>query len=180
VIVLEHWKLRRWLWLGKGRVGSDARLWGESILKRSRLGATAQASVTRLDATGNPLVDPLAEAANRVSIFLPARCLEAPGEAAALARVVEDHRPAHVIVRTVPVHARMRVGVQAMIGLDAVVGCWPAASPLGRECAGGPVLGRTAVVAGRHPRRPSQRIGHSSILTEPSGPRRNAQGKASA
>ena len=180
LLVLEHWKLRRWLWLGKGRVGSDAYLWGESILGRSRLGDTARAGVTRLDTTGNPLVDPLAEAANRISIFLPARCLEQQGEAAAVARLVDDHRPAHVAVRTVAVHARMRIGVQASIGLDAVVGCWPAAARLGRDCEEGPVLGRTTVVGGRHPRHPPQRLGQTSILTPQPRPRAAAQGKASA
>ncbi|MEO0425714.1 MAG: phage tail protein, partial [Pseudomonadota bacterium] len=37
-LVLEHFRLRRWLFLGAGRLGDQARLWGQRIVNRSQLG----------------------------------------------------------------------------------------------------------------------------------------------
>uniref|UniRef100_UPI0035CA0B24 phage tail protein n=1 Tax=uncultured Sphingomonas sp. TaxID=158754 RepID=UPI0035CA0B24 len=166
-LVLEHWKLRRWLWLGRGRLGSDAVVWGESILGRSRLDDTAQADVTRLDTTRNPLLDPLNVAANRASVFLPARTVGDPRKLGMVRRLIQDLTPADVLVAIVPVHARMRIGIQASIGFDSVVGCWPAGVTLDRSALGratiltGPVPGgRDAASVGRTARlRPSP---HSS------------------
>ena len=36
-LILEHFKLRRWLFLGAGRIGDQAVLWGERIVNRSQL-----------------------------------------------------------------------------------------------------------------------------------------------
>ena len=61
-LVLEHYRLRRWLFLGHGRLGDEAVLWGDSIVNRTRLdGKTvrrAQVGVTRLDTWQDPLRDP--------------------------------------------------------------------------------------------------------------------------
>lgn len=158
-LVLEHWKLRRWLWLGKGRLGSDAVLWGESILNRSRLGDTARTGVTRLDSTRNPLADPFNHAANRFSLFVPARRVASAQHRGQLQRLIDDQRPADSLAQVVPVHARMRIGIQACIGFDSVVGCWPQGVTLDAAR-----LGRATVLSGSNPGRPPQRIGRTSRL----------------
>ncbi len=158
-LVLEHWKLRRWLWLGKGRLGADAVLWGETILRRSQLGSTAKAGATTLDTTRNPLLDPFNQTANRFSVFLPAARIADPRRAAQLRRLIDDQRPADTLATLVPVHARMRISVQASIGFDAVVGCWPAGVTLDLA-----QLGRGTVLSGGNPGGPEGRIGRTARL----------------
>src|SRR4029079_5228052 len=49
-LVLEHFRLRRWLRVGSGRLSEDAVVWSERIVGRTRLDAHGQLGVTRLDA----------------------------------------------------------------------------------------------------------------------------------
>ena len=169
-LVLEHWKLRRWLWLGKGRLGSDAVLWGESILGRSRLDDTAQTGATRLDTTRNPLLDPFNVAANRASVFLPARTISDGRKLGMVRRLIQDLTPADALVAIIPVHARMRIGVQASIGFDSVIGCWPAGVTLD-----GSALGRATILTGAVPGGPeAARIGRSARLLPPPQPSRGS------
>lgn len=158
-LILEHWKLRRWLWLGKGRLGADAVVWGESILNRSQLDATARTGATRLDVTRNPLTDPFGVAANRFSVFVPARSVATGAQRGQLDRIVAEHRPADAQAIIVPVHPRMRIGIQASIGFDSVVGCWPAGITLDSAR-----LGRGTVLPSANPGGPTARIGQGSRL----------------
>ena len=41
-LLLEHFKLRRWLFAGRGRLGDDSMLWGQRIVNRSQLGGSAR------------------------------------------------------------------------------------------------------------------------------------------
>jgi phage tail-like protein len=158
-LILEHWRVRRWLWLGKGRLGSDAVLWGETLLSRSQLGQTAQLGATRLDTSRNPLLDPFNAAANRFSLFLPARFVATGPQRAQLGRLVDEHRPADALASIVPVHARMRIGIQASIGFDTVIGCWPSGVTLDAA-----QLGRGTVLSGEGPGPRASRIGKSLRL----------------
>jgi hypothetical protein len=164
---MEHWKLRRWLWLGKGRLGSDAVLWGERILGRSQLDATARLGATKLDTMQNPLLDPFNVAANRFSVFLPARLGAAPRERGWVERLVEEHRPAQAVGEIIYVHPRMRIGVQASIGFDSVVGCWPSGITLNEAR-----LGRATVLPSANPGGPQARIGRTARLTAGDRPAR--------
>jgi len=159
LLVLEHWKLRRWLWLGKGKLGADAVLWGEKLLGRSQLDGTARAGVTRLDTTGNPLTDPFAMAANRFSVFVPARHASDGRRRNQIRRLIDEHRPADALAKIVPVHARMRIGIQASIGFDSVVGCWPSGITLDDAR-----LGRGTVISGTNPGGVAARIGRTARL----------------
>ncbi|MEX2631480.1 MAG: phage tail protein [Tistlia sp.] len=148
LLVLEHWKLRRWLFLGAGRLGDAAELWGARILGRSQLDGTAQAGATRLDAVRDPLRDPFHRDAHRFSLFVPAHAVATPQARGALRRLLAENIPAHVEARIVPVAPRMRIGIQASLGFDSVVGCWPP-SLAGEGFALGAVeLGRASVLPG--------------------------------
>lgn len=132
-LILEHFKLRHWAIVDEARLSDSARLWGERITGRSRLSGagreqqggveeTAQLGITRLDTTLDPCVDSFNVYAHKMSVFVPAPCTRTPAFARAVDRLVRAERPAHVDVRVVPVEPRFRVGVQAMLGLDAVIG----------------------------------------------------------
>lgn len=167
-LLLEHFQLRRWLFLGHARLSDNARLWGERIVNRSRLGGAdpdeasaasgAQLGVSQLLKAQDPCRDPFHLYAHKLSVFVPAACIRDPSAARALKRLVELERPAHVAVQIVPVEPRFRVGVQAMLGLDAVIGWCPQPVVLdeGR-------LGRATVLPGGIDPKPRLRVGVARV-----------------
>lgn len=131
-LVLEHFKLRRWLYAGHGRLGADAELWGKRIVGRSELsGGTppptgnAQISVTTLDTVPDPLRDPFHVYAYKFSVFVPARIRNNAVERRALEQLIAQESPAHTQADIRYVEPRFRVGVQATIGLDGVIARTP-------------------------------------------------------
>jgi phage tail-like protein len=126
-LILEHFTLRRWMELGHGRLGDDAKLWGERIVGRSRLASEsgAQLGVTRLDTLKDPHRDPFHVYAHRLSVFLPARLGREPGRRRRVERLIRDESPAHAQATVQWVEPRFRVGIQAMIGFDSAIGCYP-------------------------------------------------------
>jgi hypothetical protein len=69
--------------------------------------------------------------------------LREPQVARALTQLLKADVPAHAQVNLVPVEPRFRVGVQAMLGLDAVIG-YRAATPTLDEMS----LGKATVLGG--------------------------------
>lgn len=124
-LLLEHFKLRRWLHAGIGRLGNDAQLWGDAIVNRTQLDVHAEVGGTRLIATPDPLRDPLLVHAHRASVFVPAGVLCTPALQRALQRLLQRETPAHVELQLHHVAPRFQVGRQAMVGLDAVVARTP-------------------------------------------------------
>ncbi len=180
-LVLEHWKLRRWLFLGAGRLGDAAELWGAKILGISQLDATARTGATRLDATRDPLRGPFHHYAHKLSLFAPAHAMATPQARGALKRLLAEHVPAHVEAQLVPVAPRMRIGIQASLGFDSVVGCWPP-SLAGEGFALGVVkLGRASVLpgAGGSSALPP-RLGRDSRLRPGAPPSSHTSGEASS
>ena len=165
-LLLEHFKLRRWLVAGRGRLGDDSVLWGRRIVDRAQLSGpglppsgNARIGASRLIATPDPQRDPLLVAAHRISVFVPARVREAAAEKRALQSLLAREVPAQVEVDLRWVEPRMRVGIQAMVGLDSVIARTPSGvrleqARLGQGTvltgAGGrreplPIVGRTTV-----------------------------------
>jgi phage tail-like protein len=151
-LILEHYRLRRWMFLGAGRLGDEARLWGDSIVNRSRLDGkhcrgNAQTGVTTLNTTQDPLRDPFWVYAHKLTVFAPASCAATPAAQRALDRLVRAERPAHVAYQIVYVEPRFRIGVQSMIGYDTAVGRYPNANIRLGEAR----LGRATMLGGDGP-----------------------------
>lgn len=143
-LLLEHFKLRRWLFLGAGRLGGAAELWGEKVINRSALSRTAQVGVTQTITTPDPLRDPFHVDAHRFSVFLPASLAATESHRRTVERLLQIEKPAHTEVCVAYVGPRMRIGIQSMIGLDAVIARVP--SPV--ELDGAAALGRGSIVGG--------------------------------
>jgi hypothetical protein len=124
-LILEHWKIRRWLFLGAGRLGDAAVLWGETIMGRSQLGNTARTGVTRLDTSRAAVTDPFNVDAYAFTVFAPGGLARSSAAKASLQRLVDQQKPAWSQAKLRFVLPRMRIGIQASIGFDSVVGCWP-------------------------------------------------------
>jgi len=121
-LILEHFYLRRWLFLGSGRLSDHAVLWGKRIVNRSQLNANAQASVSQLIMTQDPYRDPFHVYAHKFSVFVPAACGKSDVQKRALMNLLNSEKPAHTQYQLEFVGPRFRIGFQSMIGLDSVVG----------------------------------------------------------
>ena len=86
-LILEHFQLRRWLFVGAGRLGDQAVLWGQRIVNRSQLleeGAEedgAQVGGTQLITTPDPLRDPFSRLRAQVLDLCASRVRTLTGDA---------------------------------------------------------------------------------------------------
>lgn len=163
-LLLEHFQLRRWLFVGAGKLGDHARLWGRRVVNRSALNNNAQADRTQLVTIPDPAHDPFRVYASRFTVFVPACVGVDTRQRKGFEQLLRTESPAHTRYDIEYVQPRFRIGVQSMIGLDAVVGRYPAGvtveqTTLGRDS----VLGERKDGMGSDGRvRPSLRIGSRS------------------
>jgi phage tail-like protein len=135
--VLEHFKLRRWpMILSRAAqqattAGSmtqyDARLcaatplWSRAFAARLQVGKYSTIGSFELTGSGSPVADAFSWGASQFTVFFPADPYNPTGTATKVQQVVEREKPAHTQAYYVPVYPRMRVGVQASIGVDSYV-----------------------------------------------------------
>ena len=136
-LILEHFRLRRWLSVGQGRLGSDAVLWGQQIVNRSQLGQNARVGVTKLLTEQDPYRDPFHVEAHKFTVFVPARFGADAAGRKALDTLIKAESPAHTSYQINYVRPLFRVGIQSTIGLDAVVARVPEGFTLGQAALGG-------------------------------------------
>jgi phage tail-like protein len=137
-LILEHFKLRRWLFLGAGRIGDQAVLWGKRLVNRSQLDANAQVERTQLRTTQDPVRDPFHFYAHKFTVFVPVAYRDSDPHRKALENLLRHARPASAQAQVEYVEPRFRIGFQSMIGFDSVVARYPAGvtlneTPLGRS-----------------------------------------------
>jgi phage tail-like protein len=135
--VLEHFRLRRWPVLqaatqSDGKVwpyqtitaplDGSARLWSRDFYQRLQLTSYSQVGSFRLIGHPEPALESLEWGAHRFTVFFPADPYRVDETEQRVARVVEREKPAHTEATLCPVLPRMRVGVQATVGVDTVVG----------------------------------------------------------
>lgn len=159
-LVLEHWRLRRWLFLGRGRLGETSRLWGENILNRSRLGGGMQLGVSQAKLERDPIRDPFHAEAHAFSVFLPAGRTRTPAARRRIEALIRREAPAHTRAVVHWVRPNMRLGVQCTLGFDTVIGL-PKEDPAGL---GEARLGRTAAVGGDESASAGLVLGHGARL----------------
>lgn len=157
-LILEHWKIRRWLYLGNGRLDDDSVLWGEAIMGRSQLGTSARLGVTRLDATRAATEDPFNAETYAFTVFVPGGLARTDAARSAIQRLLDTEKPAFTQAKLRFVLPRMRIGVQASIGFDSVVGCWPEGVLLDAAH-----LGRATVLSASPNVDPGPRVGTTHI-----------------
>jgi len=163
-LILEHYKLRRWLFLGVGRLGEQAKIWGQKIVNRSQLNGVgikgnAQMGVTQLNTRQQPLTDPFNEYAHKFTVFLPAWVSRLDHFEKSISRLVSDEKPAHTQHEINYVEPRFRVGIQSMIGFDSVIGCYPQGVTLGES-----MLGKASVLSEHNMSDSTLQIGKKSTI----------------
>ncbi len=123
--ILEHFKLRRWLFLDHARLGDQSALWGQAIVRRLQLDEQAEIGKFQLINHDDPLRDPFHVHAHQFTVFVPLRQGGSETQQQTLARIVEMAKPAHTQGTVRIVEPRFRVGIQSCIGLDTVIGQYP-------------------------------------------------------
>ncbi len=124
--ILEHFKLRRWLYLDSTRLGDESELWGKAIVRRLQLDEYSQISSFQLIDSGDPLHDPFHHYAHQFTVYVPLDRCVGDTQNQTLARIVEMAKPAHTQGHVRIVEPRLRVGVQAFVGVDTIIGEYPA------------------------------------------------------
>jgi phage tail-like protein len=132
VRLLEHYRLRKWAIAGQARLGDCSQLFGPEIVRRLQLDAFSEIGSFRLVGTDDPLHDPFLVHANQFTLFLLAPDGHDEESLLGLAqRAAAQAKPAHTDAELVVVRPRLRVGIQATVGLDSVVGTYPYPSTVG-------------------------------------------------
>ncbi len=121
VQILESYADRNWWFASQGRLGCTV-LFGTQIAGRATLDDTGVLSTKTIDSVSAPYLDPFATRANRMTILAAFRGEPAADEMAMLRAVVDTQKPAHVAACINIVRADLRLGVDAHLGLDAIIG----------------------------------------------------------
>jgi len=126
VRILEHFKLRRWLFLaGQSALGGRSELWGNCIVNRLQLDEYSRVGDFALIGTGDPDRDPFFVYAHKFSVFVDAALIRSEEIERMLRFLVESEKPAHSQYTLEKVEPRFRVGIQSTLGLDTQVGAYP-------------------------------------------------------
>lgn len=121
--IVEHYRLRQLLRLNEAApLDGSAPLWSPARTQRLQLGSYSQLGRFRLTSHPEPAIEALEWAAHRFTVLFDADPYSVADTAARVARVVARDKPAHTDATICPVFPRMRVGIQARLGVDASVG----------------------------------------------------------
>lgn len=136
--ILEHFRLRNWTFLpfldrrepASARLGmpvpdglnEGVRLWSQNDYARLQLGVTSTVGSFQLTNEPAPASEPYDWGANQFTVLFPANPYKASEAVARIEPVLEREKPAHTQAFLCPVFPRLRVGVQATLGVDAYVG----------------------------------------------------------
>jgi phage tail-like protein len=121
--IVEHFRLRALLHLSADvPLDGSGSLWSPDRTERLQLGSHSQLGRTRLTSRPEPAVEALEWGAHRFTVLFDADPYSVNAIAERVSGVVEREKPAHTEASICPVFPRLRVGIQAHLGLDASVG----------------------------------------------------------
>ena len=135
-LILEHFKLRRWLFLGAGRLGDQAVLWGKRIVNRSQLDDERAGGAHAIaDDAGS-----VARSVSRLCAQIHRLCSGVVTETSdtdrkALENLLRNGAAGATPAQVEYVEPRFRIGFQSMIGFDSVVGALSRRSDVERNAA---------------------------------------------
>jgi phage tail-like protein len=102
-----------------------AQLWGSAQAGRLQLDVYAQAGEVRLVSTGDPEGDLFHEYANRFRVYVPSAWVPTAEAEKMLRRAIDAEKPAQAAYDLCLVEPRFQVGIQAMVGLNTIIGELP-------------------------------------------------------
>jgi phage tail-like protein len=157
-LLLEGFRERHWLLLA-GATGAP--LWGPAKVGRLQLDVFSRADEARLVSTGAPARDVFYQYAHRFKVVVPAAWVRTAADERLLRRALAIEMPAHTAYDLYLIEPRFRVGVQSTVGVDTIVGAYPAAQ-----------LACPDEDADAPPSRPPRHgLGYDTLLTTGNAPR---------
>jgi phage tail-like protein len=139
--IVEHFKLRRWLFLDGARLGSNSTLWGQEVVRRLQLDERSSLGEFPLTDSGDPLRDPWRVHAHRFTVFVPIVGPEDEARRRTIEQIVELAKPAHTEGRVCFGGPGAAVGTRCLVGVDTVLGRPPSCTVEGQAR-----LGRDSVL----------------------------------
>jgi phage tail-like protein len=146
VHVLEGFADRHWWFAGQSGLGC-AILFGPDIVGRAMLDGSDILDQKTIDSVPSPYLDPFASRANRMTVVVAYRGEPAGDEITMLRALIDAQKPAHVAACIAIVDADLRLGVNARLGLDSIVGALRSPDILAGTAL--PRLGVNTTVGGR-------------------------------
>ncbi|MCG3206424.1 MAG: hypothetical protein FOGNACKC_00022 [Anaerolineae bacterium] len=123
--ILEYFKLRRWLFLNRGRLGSQTVLWGAEVVDRLQLDVHSEVGNFQLTDGGDPLLDPLATYAHRFAVYVILPHAD-DRQQQMVQQLVEESKPAHAQAEVIFVQPGLCLGRELFVGVNMVIGDYPA------------------------------------------------------
>ena len=165
--ILEMFRLRRWLLLNSTTLGDCSAIFGDDVMKRLEVGVNSTIGGFQLIDYGDPSLDLFNEYAYQFLVVVPRWPGATASDEQTLQQIIDMAKPAHTIGRLQWAEPRMRVGLQAFIGVDTVIGKYPVGVIEGQGQLGyDTVLGNPSEEAGRPPARlgRTSRVGCGTML----------------
>ena len=123
--ILEMFRLRRWLSLDKSTLGDCSALFGPDVMKRLSVGVNSTVGNFELIDYGNPSLDLFNAYAYQFLVIVPRWPGATSSDEQALQQIIQLAAPAFTIGQLQWAEPRMRIGLQAFIGVDTVIGKYP-------------------------------------------------------
>jgi phage tail-like protein len=164
--ILEMFRLRRWLILNQSTLGNCSSVFGEDVMQRLHIGSNSSIGGFKLVDFGDPNLDLFNQYANQFLVIVPRWPGAGESDFQSMQQVVEMAKPAHTVAEIRWSEPRFRIGIQAFVGVDSVIGQYPVGVVEGQGTLGyDTVLGvpgeekRPGFEIGR-----SARVGSTSVL----------------
>ncbi|MDX1413877.1 MAG: phage tail protein [Candidatus Promineifilaceae bacterium] len=152
---VEGFRERDYFMLTQAQLGRNVPLWGPTHVGRLQLDVFAREGEVRLVSTGEPQQDYFDAFAHRFRIFIPASWVRTAAARRMIDRAVHSEKPAHTEVTITLVHPRLRVGRQASIGLNTIIGGYPQMRLGCQKCIAGRSFDET----------PRNRLGYDTLIS---------------
>jgi phage tail-like protein len=159
--ILEMFRLRRWLIVNQSALGDCSSVFGSDVMQRLQIGTNSSVGNFRLIDYGDPNLDLFNEYANQFLVIVPRWPGAGDSDFQSLQQIVEMTKPAHTLAEIRWAEPRLRVGIQAFVGVDTVLGKYPIGVIEGQGTLGyDTVLG----VPGEQNKRPSLQVGRNATV----------------
>jgi phage tail-like protein len=123
--ILEMFRLRRWLVLNGSTLGDCSTVFGADVTKRLEVGVNSSIGGFQLIDYGDPSLDLFNAYAYQFLVVVPRWPGVTASDEQALQQIIDMASPAFSLGTLQWAEPRMRVGVQAFIGVDTVIGKYP-------------------------------------------------------
>jgi phage tail-like protein len=165
--ILELYRLRRWLVVNSATLGNNSTVFGDAVMKRLEVGVNSTIGGFQLVDYGDPALDLFNAYAYRFQVVVPRRPGASDADEQRLQQIIDMAKPAHTIGTLLWAEPRMRIGLQAFIGVDTVIGQYPVGVIEGQGQLGyDTVLGNPSAKGTRAAPRVGQtsRVGSGTVL----------------